>query len=61
MGFITLALEEDLLNKLTTYTSPDDPKFQSRLEDWWKRIRQAAKQSKLSRYLPLEYIKMHTR
>ncbi|KAF5717998.1 SWIM zinc finger protein [Fusarium globosum] len=61
MGFITLALEEDLLNKLTTYTSPDDPKFQARLEDWWKRIRQAAKQSKLSRYLPLEYIKMHTR
>ncbi|KAJ4263994.1 hypothetical protein NW762_006033 [Fusarium torreyae] len=61
LGFITLALDEDLINKLTTYTSPDDPKFEARLEDWWKRIRHAAKKSKLSRYLPLDYKKMHTR
>ncbi|KAJ3526202.1 hypothetical protein NM208_g11301 [Fusarium decemcellulare] len=61
LGFITLALQEDLLHNFTSYTSPQDPKFQARLEDWWVRVRKAAKKSKLARYLPEEYIKMHTR
>ena len=52
---------QDLIDTLTTFTSSHDPKFQARLESWWKRIRQAAKASKLSRFLPEEYIAMNTR
>ncbi|KAM5346906.1 hypothetical protein ACJ41O_009911 [Fusarium nematophilum] len=61
LGFITLAIQEDLLHNFSSFTSPSDPKFESRLESWWKRIRKAAKKSKIGRYLPEEYIKMHTR
>jgi hypothetical protein len=61
MGFITLAIEEDLINKFTIFTTSEDPKFQARIESWWKRIRSSAKASKLSRYLPSEYTAMHTR
>ncbi|KAF4984269.1 hypothetical protein FZEAL_481 [Fusarium zealandicum] len=61
LGFITLAIQEDLLHNFTSYTSPSDPKFQARLKSWWKRVRKAAKKSKLGRHLPEEYIAMHTR
>ncbi|EKJ68111.1 hypothetical protein NXS19_005454 [Fusarium pseudograminearum] len=61
MGFITLAIEEDLISKFTLFTTSEDPKFQARIESWWKRIRSSAKASKLSRYLPSEYTSMHTR
>ncbi|KAH7271602.1 hypothetical protein FSOLCH5_004475 [Fusarium solani] len=61
LGFITLAIQEDLLNNFTSFTSQKDPKFEARLQDWWVRIRKAAKKSKLARYLPEDYTKMHTR
>ena len=52
---------QDLLNNFTSFTSQKDPKFEARLQDWWVRIRKAAKKSKLARYLPEDYTKMHTR
>ncbi|KAI9163214.1 hypothetical protein HJFPF1_04815 [Paramyrothecium foliicola] len=61
LGFITLAIHEDLLHKFTTYMPPTDPKFGASLEDWWKRIRKAAKKSRMSRHVPDDWRKMQTR
>ncbi|CAM1502086.1 Fc.00g040700.m01.CDS01 [Cosmosporella sp. VM-42] len=61
LGFITLALQEDLLNTFKGYVSPADSNFETCLQEWWKRIRKAAKKSNLSRYLPEDYKKMQTR
>jgi hypothetical protein len=54
---------QDLLKEFTpsTYVSPSDPKFQKALEDWWKRLRRAARKSRMSRYLPEDYNKMRSR
>lgn len=53
---------KDLLHKWTSshYTPPQDPQFPLRAAEWWKRLRRAAKKSKLSRHLPSEYTKMRT-
>ncbi|RDA91187.1 hypothetical protein CP533_4811 [Ophiocordyceps camponoti-saundersi (nom. inval.)] len=61
LGFITLAIKENLLEKLKTIVSPDEPNFPHRLAEWWTRIRRAAKKSKMSRHLPDEYWQMRTR
>ncbi|KFA47850.1 hypothetical protein S40293_06409 [Stachybotrys chartarum IBT 40293] len=61
LGFITLALQEDLLHKFSNYTSPTDPGYEAALEEWWKRLRRAAKKSRMRRYLPEDYRKMQTR
>ncbi|KFH42724.1 hypothetical protein ACRE_065430 [Hapsidospora chrysogenum ATCC 11550] len=63
LGFITLALQGDLLKEFTPsmYVSPSDPKFQKALEDWWKRLRRAARKSRMSRYLPEDFNKMRSR
>jgi hypothetical protein len=63
LGFITLASQEDLLNKFTAgaFVDADDEKFGKNVEEWWKRIRRAARKSRLSRYLPEEHTKMKSR
>jgi hypothetical protein len=63
LGFITLALQEDLLHKFTAsaYVAPTDPKFAARAEEWWKKIRKASRKSRMSRHLPEDYTKMKTR
>ena len=61
LGFITLALQEDLLHKFSSYVSPADPNFITKLEEWWKRIRKAAKKSKMGRHVPEEWKRMQTR
>ncbi|PFH56506.1 hypothetical protein XA68_16415 [Ophiocordyceps unilateralis] len=61
LGFVTLAIKENLLENFKTYVSPDEPNFPHRLAEWWTRIRRAAKKSKMSRYLPDEYSQMRTR
>ncbi|KAM4065285.1 putative amidoligase enzyme [Hirsutella rhossiliensis] len=61
LGFITLALKEDLVETFKAYVSPAEPNFPHRLAEWWVRIRRAAKKSKMSRHLPEEYSKMKTR
>ena len=52
---------QDLLSNFKGHVSPQDPNFETRLEEWWKRIRSAAKKSNLSRYLPEDYKKMQTK
>ncbi|PHH69678.1 hypothetical protein CDD83_5650 [Cordyceps sp. RAO-2017] len=61
LGFITLALKEDLLGNFKSYVSPAEPNFPHRLVEWWARIRRAAKKSKMSRHLPEDYSKMKSR
>ncbi|KPM45050.1 hypothetical protein AK830_g1433 [Neonectria ditissima] len=61
LGFITQAMQEDLINKPPSYTRPGDPNFEPRLQSWWARLRKAAKKSKIGRYLPEDYTRMHTR
>lgn len=63
LGFVTLALQEDLLNKFTSscYVAPSDPRFQKAIEGWWKRLRKASRKSRLSRHLPEDYTKMRSR
>jgi hypothetical protein len=61
LGFITLALQEDLLHRFTSYTPPADPAFAARLGEWWARLRKAAKKSRMGRHLPEEWQKMHTK
>ncbi|KJZ74833.1 hypothetical protein HIM_05742 [Hirsutella minnesotensis 3608] len=61
LGFITLALKEDLINNFKSYVSPSEPNFPHRLDEWWTRLRRAAKKSKMSRHLPDDYTKMRTR
>ncbi|KAI6782530.1 uncharacterized protein J7T54_003541 [Emericellopsis cladophorae] len=63
LGFVTLASQEDLLNKFTAgaYVGAGDDKFGKSVEEWWKRIRRAARKSRLSRYLPEEHAKMKSR
>ncbi|PNP55633.1 hypothetical protein THARTR1_04157 [Trichoderma harzianum] len=61
LGFITLAKEEDLLNNFCSYVPPTDPSWPRRVKDWWKRIREAAKQSRMSRHLPATYAEMQTK
>ncbi|GAO15456.1 uncharacterized protein UV8b_02212 [Ustilaginoidea virens] len=61
LGFITLALKENLLKKFTEYIPPSDPRYAKYLDSWWLRIRKAAKKSKLARYLPDDPEKMMTR
>ncbi|RCI08588.1 hypothetical protein L249_4695 [Ophiocordyceps polyrhachis-furcata BCC 54312] len=63
LGFITLAIKENLLHNLTTVivVSPHEPNFPHRLAEWWTRIRRAAKKSKMQRHLPDEYWQMRTR
>jgi hypothetical protein len=61
LGFITLAIQEDLLHKFSSYQSPTDPGFEARLDEWWTRIRKAAKKSKMGRHLPDEWKRMQTR
>ncbi|KND89815.1 hypothetical protein TOPH_05523 [Tolypocladium ophioglossoides CBS 100239] len=61
LGFITLALKEDLLNKFTAYVSPAEPNFPHRMAEWWTRIRRAAKKSKMGRHVPEDYAKMKSR
>ncbi|KAF4595199.1 swim zinc finger domain-containing protein [Ophiocordyceps camponoti-floridani] len=64
IGFVTLAMTENLIDAPKTYylyVSPDDPSFLQRLNEWWTRIRRAAKQSKVSRHLPDDPSQMQTR
>ncbi|KAJ6443833.1 3-methylcrotonyl-CoA carboxylase subunit alpha [Purpureocillium lavendulum] len=61
LGFITLALKEDLLENFTTYVSPEEPNFPHRLAEWWVRLRRAAKKSRMSRHLPDDWTKMKYR
>ncbi|KHO00181.1 swim zinc finger domain protein [Metarhizium album ARSEF 1941] len=61
LGFITLATKENLIKRFSEYTPPSDPKYVKRLEEWWIRIRKAARKSHLSRHLPNDYKKMRTR
>ncbi|KAG6005636.1 hypothetical protein E4U54_000299 [Claviceps lovelessii] len=61
LGFITLALKENLLKKFSKYTNPSQPEYPERLQKWWKEIKKAAKKSKMSRHLPDEYSKMISR
>ncbi|KAF7553012.1 hypothetical protein G7046_g7228 [Stylonectria norvegica] len=61
LGFITLAIQEDLLSTFSSYVPPTDASFEPRIEEWWKRIRRAAKKSKMGRHLPEEYSRMKTR
>ncbi|KAK5991082.1 hypothetical protein PT974_09359 [Cladobotryum mycophilum] len=61
LGFITLALDDDLSSTLESYTSSTDPKFEKRLREWWRRIRRAARKPQMSRHLPKSYLDMHTR
>lgn len=58
-----LTVTQDLMAKFTSslYTSLHDADFLERVVDWWKRIRKAAKKSKLGRHLPSDYTKMKTR
>ncbi|KOS20734.1 hypothetical protein ESCO_004167 [Escovopsis weberi] len=60
LGFITLAIEEDLISHFESYTPPTDPKFEIRLDEWWRRIREAAGRSNMSKYLPRTYEEMHS-
>ncbi|GJN67645.1 hypothetical protein PLIIFM63780_005087 [Purpureocillium lilacinum] len=61
LGFITLALKEDLLDNFSTYVSPAEPNFPHRLAEWWVRLRRAAKKSRMSRHLPDDWTKMKSR
>ncbi|KAG8420511.1 hypothetical protein J3459_011029 [Metarhizium acridum] len=61
LGFITLATKENLIKRFTEYIPPSDPRYVKRLEEWWVRIRKAARKSKLSRHLPDDYKRMRTR
>ncbi|UNI23996.1 hypothetical protein JDV02_009779 [Purpureocillium takamizusanense] len=61
LGFITLALKENLLDNFTTYVSPAEPNFPHRLAEWWVRLRRAAKKSRMSRHLPDDWTKMKSR
>ncbi|PNP44934.1 hypothetical protein TGAM01_v206373 [Trichoderma gamsii] len=61
LGFVTLAKEEDLLNNYYSYVPPTDPSWPHRAKEWWKRIRQAAKQSRMGRHLPDTYAEMQTK
>ncbi|OAA47030.1 swim zinc finger domain protein [Metarhizium rileyi] len=61
LGFITLATKENLLRRFQEYVPPSDPRYVGRLEEWWLRIRKAARKSKLSRHLPDDYKKMRSR
>ncbi|KAH6888077.1 putative amidoligase [Thelonectria olida] len=61
LGFITLAADEDLINKPPAFVHPTDPNYEKSLLEWWKRLRKAAKKSKVGRYVPEDYKTMHTR
>ncbi|KAG5974800.1 hypothetical protein E4U58_002475 [Claviceps cyperi] len=61
LGFITLAIKENLVRRFSHYIPPKHPEYAERLRKWWKKIRKAAKKSKMGRYLPDEYSKMATR
>ncbi|KAG6007352.1 hypothetical protein E4U21_006056 [Claviceps maximensis] len=61
LGFITLALKENLLKHFSQYTHPSEPEYQERLQKWWTKIKTAAKKSKMSRHLPDDYTKMISR
>lgn len=56
-----LTVFQDLIHKPPSYVKPGDPNFEPRLQSWWAQLRKAAKKSKLGRYLPEDYTKMHTR
>ncbi|KAN0078922.1 putative amidoligase enzyme [Elaphomyces granulatus] len=60
VSFITLALEEDLLNANTAvlYVPRSSENFDRKLTSWWNKIRQSAKKLSLSRHLPEDYTKM---
>jgi hypothetical protein len=62
LGFVTLALQEDLLtNFSSSYKASTDPGYTKAIGDWWKRIRKASRKSRMSRHLPEEYTKMRSR
>ncbi|KZZ96102.1 hypothetical protein AAL_04398 [Moelleriella libera RCEF 2490] len=61
LGFITLALKENLLKRFARYISPLDADFTAALETWWRRIRKAAKKSRMARHIPDDYRKMASR
>ncbi|KAG6038730.1 hypothetical protein E4U41_003781 [Claviceps citrina] len=61
LGFITLALKENLLKRFAEYTHPADPKYPERLQRWWAKIKKAAKKSKMGRHLPDDHSKMTSR
>ncbi|KAK2593282.1 hypothetical protein QQS21_009006 [Conoideocrella luteorostrata] len=61
LGFITLATKENLLKRFSEYVSPSDPRYTDRLENWWLKVRKAAKKSKMGRHLPEDYRKMISR
>lgn len=57
----TLFLRQDLLNHFYAYVPPTDPSWPRRVKYWWKRIRAAAKQSRMGRHLPDTYVEMRTK
>lgn len=61
LGFVTLAADEDLLHRPGEYVHPSSAAYEEKMLAWWKRLRAAAKKSKMGRHLPEDYKKMHTR
>ncbi|KAL2210269.1 hypothetical protein CC79DRAFT_488676 [Sarocladium strictum] len=63
LGFVTLALKQDLLHNFTSssFVSSHNDRFLEQVVEWWSNIRKAAKKSKLGRHLPSDYIEMKTR
>lgn len=52
---------QDLLHHFYSYVPPTDPSWPRLAKEWWKRIREAAKQSRMSRHLPETYTEMQTK
>ncbi|KAI5464131.1 putative amidoligase [Mariannaea sp. PMI_226] len=61
LGFISLAMDEDLIRNPPPYVHPTDPAYEAQLQSWWKRVRKAAKKSKMGRHMPEDYKRMHMR
>ncbi|CAH0039440.1 unnamed protein product, partial [Clonostachys solani] len=60
LGFVTLALQEDLLHSFNSsmYVPTTDPAYEKAIAEWWRRVRRASRKSRLSRHLPNEYTDM---
>jgi len=60
VAFITLALEENLLNVNTTvlHVPKSSDNFNRKLTSWWNKIRQSAGRLSLGQHLPDDYTKM---
>jgi hypothetical protein len=59
VAFINLALSENLVqSNNVTYVSPLSSSYTAHVNEWWKKIRQSAKQLKMKQHLPKDWKEM---